>query len=74
MTESGNQPPDLARLRRRLVNLMISQGALGAAAVGFALAAFAFRQPWGLPAFAVALGAAVVVQVRVIWIFRRDRS
>ena len=74
MTESAIPPQDIARLRRRFVHLMIAQGALGAAAIAFALAGFAFHQPWGLPAFAVALGAAVVVQVRFIWMFLRQRN
>ena len=68
------QPPDLQTLRRRFVNLMIAQGGLGVAAIGFAVAAFAFHQAWGLAAFAVALGAAVVVQIRFIWMFLRQRA
>ena len=67
-------PPDLTRLRRRFVALMVVQGVLGAVAVAFATAYFALDLAWGLPAFAVALGAAVVAQVWFIWMFRQDRG
>jgi hypothetical protein len=67
-------PPELQRMRRRFVILMIVQGVLGAAAIAFAAAYFAFRLGWALPAFAIALVVAVVAQVRFIWMFRRDGS
>ena len=63
-------PPDLQRLRRRFVTSMIVQGLLVAAALAFAFAYFALRQPWGLPAFAAALAIALAAQVRFIWTFR----
>ena len=74
MTDSAPPPPELARLRRRFIGLMIAQGVLGAAATGFALAFFMFHQSWGLPAFAIALAAAVVAQVRFIWMFKTTRG
>jgi hypothetical protein len=67
-------PPELQRLRRRFVTLMILQGALGAAALAFAVAYFAFHLAWGLPAFAVALAAALIAQIRFVWTFRNGGS
>jgi len=66
--------PELQRLRRRFVSLMIVQACLAAAAVVFALAYFVAHLAWGLPAFAAALGVAVVAQVRFIWMFRSSRG
>jgi hypothetical protein len=76
MTVSNSNPspqppaPELQRLRRRFVNLMIVNGCLAAAAALFAVSYFAFHLAWGLPAFAVAVGAALIAQVRFIWMFR----
>ena len=67
-------PPELRRLRRRFAGLMILQGVLGAAALAFGVAYFAFRQTWGLPAFAIALVAAAIAQVRFILMFRNGGS
>jgi hypothetical protein len=67
-------PPEVRRLRRRFVSLMILQGVLGAAALAFAVAYFAFRLAWGLPAFAIALVAAVIAQIRFVWLFRNGGS
>jgi hypothetical protein len=67
-------PQELQRLRRRFVSLMILQGVLAAAALIFAAAYFAWRQAWGLPAFAIALVAGVAAQVRFIWTFRNGGS
>lgn len=67
-------PPELQRQRRRFVNLLILQGVLGGAAFTFALAHFAFHRPWGLPAFGIALAAALVAQIRFVWMFRNGGS
>jgi hypothetical protein len=67
-------PPDLQRLRRRFVTLMIVQGLLLVAALAFAVTYFALRQAWGLPAFAAALAIALAAQVRFIWKFRNGGS
>ena len=67
-------PPDVQRLRRRFLSLMVLQGVLGAAAIAFAVAYFVFRLAWGLPAFAAALAAALVAQIRFIWMFRNGGS
>ena len=67
-------PPEVQRLRRRFVSLMILQGVLGVAALAFAVAHFAFRLAWGLPAFAIALVAAVIAQIRFVWLFRNGGS
>jgi hypothetical protein len=64
----------LAALRRRFIGLMILQGVLFLAAAGFAVAYFALRLGWGLPAFVLALGAALVAQVRFIWVFKSSRG
>ena len=73
-TDTAETAARLAGLRRRFAGLMTLQGLLFLAAAGFAVAAFALRQAWGLPAFAMALGSAVIVQVRFIWMFLRERS
>ncbi len=67
-------PPEAQRLRRRFVSLMILQGVLGAAAFAFAVAYFAFRLPWGRPAFAIAVAAALIAQIRFVWMFRNGGS
>ena len=67
-------PPDLQRLRRRFVSLMILQGMLGAAAIAFGVAYFALKLAWGLPAFAIALVAALIAQIRFVWTFRNGGS
>jgi hypothetical protein len=67
-------PPELRRLRRRFVSLMILQGVLGAAALAFAVAYFAFKLAWGLPAFAIALLVALIAQIRFVWTFRNSGS
>jgi hypothetical protein len=67
-------PPELQRLRRRFVSLIILQAMLGAAAIAFAVAYFALKLPWGLPAFAIALVAALICQIRFIWLFRSGGS
>ncbi len=64
----------LAALRRRFIGLMILQGVLFAAAAGFAVAYFALHRLWGLPAFAVALGLALIAQVRFIWVFKSSQG
>lgn len=65
-------PPEVQRLRRRFVSLMILQGILAVAALAFAVAYFAFRLAWGLPAFAIALLVALVAQIRFVWMFRNS--
>lgn len=67
-------PPELQRLRRRFVTLMILQGVLGAAALAFAFAYFALHLAWGLPAFAIVLAVALIAQIRFIWKFRNGGS
>ncbi len=67
-------PPEVEGLKRRFVQLMLVQGVVGAGAIAFALAYFLFRQPWGLPAFVVCLGVALVAQVRFIWMFKNSRG
>ena len=67
-------PPEAERLRRRFVSLMIVQGVLGAAALAFAVAYFAFKLAWGLPAFAIALAVALIAQIRFVWMFRNGGS
>ena len=67
-------PPELQRMRRRFVTLMVVQGVLGAAAIAFAVAYFAFRRGWALPASAVALVVAVIAQVRFVWMFGKGGS
>jgi hypothetical protein len=67
-------PPELQRLRRRFVTLMIVQGVLSAAAIAFGVAYFVFKLGWGLPAFAIALAAALVAQLRFVWMFRNGGS
>jgi hypothetical protein len=67
-------PPEAERLRRRFVSLMILQGILGAAALAFAAMAFAFKLAWGLPAFAIAVAAALIAQIRFVWLFRNGGS
>jgi hypothetical protein len=64
----------LAGLRRRFIGLMIVQGALFLAAAGFAVAYFALHRAWGLPAFAVALGLALIAQVSFIWVFKSSQG
>ena len=62
-------PPtaDLQGLRRRLVRLLVVQSVLAMAALACLIAALAFHQPWGLPAFALVLTIAVAGQLRFIW-------
>ncbi len=67
-------PPELQRLRRRFVNLILVQGVLALAAIGGLVAYFALRLPLGLPAFAVFLALAVVAQVRFILMFRNSQG
>lgn len=67
-------PPELQRLRRRFVALMILQGVLCVVAIAFAAAYFALHLAWGLPAFAIAAAAALAAQIRFIWIFQKSRS
>lgn len=67
-------PPDVQRLRRRFVSLMILQGVLAAAALAFAVAYFVLKVAWGLPAFAVSVAAALIAQIRFIWTFRNGGS
>jgi hypothetical protein len=71
-SNSNRSPPapELQRLRRRFVNLMIVQGCLAVVAAAFAVAYFAFHLAWGLPVFFVVLGVALGAQVRFIWMFR----
>ena len=69
---AADPPPDVGRLRRRFVALMIVQGALAVLALAFAVAHFAFHQAWGLPAFAVAIGVALLAQIRFVWMFKND--
>ena len=72
---SDNSPAsDLQGLRRRFIGLLVVEGILGALAIAFAVAAFAFHRPWGLPAFAVALGLALGAQIRFIWMFRTRQA
>jgi hypothetical protein len=66
--------PELQRLRRRFVGLMILQGCLVGAAAAFALAYFLAHVGWALPAFAAALVVAIVAQVRFIWMFKNSRG
>ncbi len=73
-TAAPDPPPDLARLKRRFLTLMIFTFALTVAAVLFAVAHYAFHQAWGLPGFAFALGAAFVVQIRFVWMFRKGQG
>ena len=73
-TNTPDAPPDLQRLRRRFVGLMITQGVLAAAALASLVAYFALHLPWGLPAFAVFLALAVVAQVRFILMFRNSQG
>jgi hypothetical protein len=67
-------PPELQRLRRRFVALMILQGLLGALALAFAVAYFALHIAWALPAFAIALAVALAAQIRFIWTFKNGGS
>jgi hypothetical protein len=73
-TAAPDPPPELARLKRRFMILMILTFALTAIAVMFAVAHYAFHKAWGLPGFALALGAAFVVQIRFVWMFRPGRG
>ena len=66
--------PELQRLRRGFVASVICQACFGAAAVAFAVAYFVFHLAWGAPAFALALAAAAIAQIRFIWMFGTNRS
>ncbi len=73
-TNAPDAPPDLQRLRRRFVGLMITQGVLAAAAIAGLVAYFALHLPLGLPAFAIFLALAVVAQVWFILMFRNSQG
>ena len=68
-------PPEAQRLRRRFVSLMILQGVLSARGVSPSPSCTSLsRLPWGLPAFAIAVAAALIAQIRFVWMFRNGGS
>jgi hypothetical protein len=64
----------LAALRRHFLRLLIIQGVLFVAAAGFAVVYFALHRRWAAPAFALALGLALIAQIRFIHLFRSGRG
>ena len=67
-------PPELQRLRWRFAGLMVTQGLSAAMAIAGLVAYFVLHLPWGLMAFAVFLGLAVVAQVWFILMFRNSQG